>query len=95
MMTVWSEGAMCDLEQIYEFVLMDRPSAAQRLVDSILEAADSLGTMPLRGRRLFGTDLRELILAPLPYILRYSVEPEHILITAVRHGAMQEERRIR
>ena len=90
MTVVWTPRAARDLADIVAFVARDKPGAARRVGEKIFAAAQGLTTMPQRGRARFGTELRELVLSPLPYILRYSIEGEDVLITAVRHGAMED-----
>ena len=90
MTVVWTVRAARDLEEIYEYIARDKPSAAQRTSDRIGAAAESLASLPFRNRQLAGTDLRELVIPSLPYILRYSIEEDRVLITAVKHGARRD-----
>ncbi len=89
MTVVWSYGAAQDLQEIYDYIAKDKIDAAERVTDQIVSAADSLNTLPYRGRALTTAGLRELILSPPPFLLRYSIEEDRVLITAVRHGAMR------
>ena len=50
-----------------------------------------LATFPYRGRVVPGTQLRETTLAR-PYLIRYRVEPNRVLILRVRHGARRSTR---
>lgn len=52
----------------------------------ILEAADNLTRFPYRGRAVPQTQVRETTIA-YPYIIRYRVERERVVILRVRHGA--------
>jgi toxin ParE1/3/4 len=52
-------------------------------------AGDSLGEHPERTRAV-GPGLRELTAIP-PYILRYQVTPDAVVIVRIRHGAQQDD----
>jgi hypothetical protein len=57
----------------------------------IIEVGNNLANFPYRGRAVPGSQLRETTLAP-PYIIRYRVEPNRVLILRVRHGARRPRR---
>lgn len=57
--------------------------------ERLIEAADSLAQFPERGRDA-GNGRRELVTV-WPYILRYRVEAERVVILRVRHGARGED----
>lgn len=83
----WSAEAADDLERVVERIRRDDPRAARGLAKRIFERCATLRTVPNRGRsgRIAGT--RELVLAPLPYIVVYRVKPEAIEIVRIYHGA--------
>jgi addiction module RelE/StbE family toxin len=86
---VWTEEAVAHLEAIVEYVEAFNPGAARRLGERLIEAADSLAEFPERGRDA-GEGRREIVTV-WPYILRYRVEPERVVILRVRHGARDEK----
>jgi addiction module RelE/StbE family toxin len=89
-MTVrWSPEAAADFDIIIAYLLERNPSAADRLARTIYDAASSLDTFPNRGRigRVEGT--RELVLAPLPYILVYRVLSDAVEISRALHGSQR------
>jgi toxin ParE1/3/4 len=57
----------------------------------IIEAGNRLGNFPYRGRLVPGTQLRETTLAR-PYVIRYRIEPNRVVILRVRHGARRPTR---
>ncbi len=61
------------------------------MAEQIIEAGNDLATFPHRGRRVPGTQLRESTIAR-PYIIRYRVEPNRVVILRVRHGARRPTR---
>jgi len=89
-MTVrWSPEAAADFDSIIAYLLEQSPSAADRIARTIYTAASSLDTFPNRGRlgRVEGT--RELVLAPLPYIVVYRVVADAVEISRVLHGSQR------
>jgi toxin ParE1/3/4 len=80
----WTLRARRDVEVIHAHVAEAAPIAAGRLRDRLLEAADSLSTLPDRYRAAGRT--RELVVIR-PYILRYQVIGPSVFILRVRHGA--------
>jgi len=83
---VWTFSALTDLEGIRRYIGNFNPDAARDMAERIIEAADSLATFPYRGRLVPGTQLRESTIAR-PYIIRYRVDPDRVVIQRVRHGA--------
>ena len=81
----WSDEALDDLEAITGYVRDFSPAAAARIELAIVEAADSLETMPNRGRSS-GPSCRELTVVP-PYLIRYVVVGDAVRILSVRHAA--------
>jgi len=84
----WSVPAANDLEHICEWIERDNPDAARRLAQTIYNGCSRLKDFPYLGRastRLPGR--RELIFAPLPYVVVYQVKPEAIEISRIFHGA--------
>ena len=83
---VWTFSALADVEEIRRYIGNFNPYAARDMAARIIEAGNSLATFPYRGRSVPGTQLRETTLAR-PYIIRYRIEPDRVLILSVRHGA--------
>jgi plasmid stabilization system protein ParE len=72
---------------IHEYISESSPNAANRQVEMIVNAVDSLLAFPEKGRpgRRHGT--RELVVRGTPYIAAYRVRRSIIRILAVVHGA--------
>ena len=83
----WSTRAFKDLERIFKRISKDNPAAAEKVVNTIYDGCTSLRTFPNRGRigRMKGR--RELVLAPLPYIVVYRIKEQVVEISHVYHGA--------
>jgi plasmid stabilization system protein ParE len=77
---------MADVEAIVAHISgQSRPIAAQRLGQRLFAAGASLADHPERGR--MSTQGRREIVAVPPYVLRYRVVGDVIVIGSVRHGA--------
>jgi toxin ParE1/3/4 len=83
---IWTFSALADVEGIRRYIGNFNPYAARDMAERIIEAGDSLTSFPHRGRRVPGSQLRESTIAR-PYIIRYRVEPNRVVIPRVRHGA--------
>lgn len=86
----WSIDAVADLRSVSEFIEQDRDIAvANKVTRRIYQAVQELTVMPNIGRpgRVEGT--RELVLAPLPYIVIYELLPDRLLVLNIVHGAQR------
>ncbi len=85
----WTKSAVADLESIVNFIRTDNAEAAYGVGRELYSAAESLSSMPRRGRvgQVEGT--RELVLARLPYIIVYQVLERYVVIVRVRHAAQE------
>lgn len=82
---VWTREALENIQLIRTYIDQFDPSAAQRMARRLIEAGNSLTVAPHRGRPV-ANDRRELVTVP-PYIIRYWVDGETIIIGRVRHSA--------
>ena len=84
----WSLPAAEDLERICERIERDNPAVARRVARTIFEGCARLQDFPNLGRpssRAAGR--RELVFAPLPYIVVYRVTEQAVEISRIFHGA--------
>ncbi len=86
---VWTDDAVANLEAIEAYIAVFDPAAAERLATRLIEVADSLAAFSERGRDA-GGGLREMTTV-WPYILRYRVEAERVIILRIRHGARKDD----
>jgi toxin ParE1/3/4 len=89
-MTVrWSPEAAADFDSIIAYLMEQSPSTAERIAHTIYDAVSSLEIFSNRGRpgRVGGT--RELVLAPLPYVVVYRVLSDIVEISRVLHGSQR------
>ena len=87
MKVVWSNRAKSHLRLIVDYIWDHNPSAAIRVNEVIVEAAQQLVEFPKMGRpgRVAGT--REWVIAGLPYIVAYRQRDNRIEIAAALHAA--------
>ena len=89
---VWTEPALHDLEAMAEYIALDSPAAANRLVQEIFDQTERLQTFPLSGRvppELPDSVYREVVLPPCRIF--YRVDGDRVFILYV----MSEERQLR
>jgi toxin ParE1/3/4 len=86
---VWTEEALDNLEAIATYISAFNPSAAQRLADRLIAVADSLAEFSERGRDA-GSGRREMTVV-WPYVVRYRVQDETVVILRIRHGAQESD----
>lgn len=86
---VLTRRAASELREIGDYVAQFNPLAAQRVAARLLSAAEALANLPERGRPI-GGGRRELTLIR-PYLIRYRVDGESVIITEIRHGARRPE----
>jgi plasmid stabilization system protein ParE len=85
---VWTESARSSLEDILAYIAKDSPAAASRVLDRILQKAESLNTLSKRGRvvpELARPNIRETLV--YSYRILYEVTPSEVRILALVHGA--------
>lgn len=86
---VWTDEAVGNLEAIATYISAFNPVAAERLAERLITLADSLALYSERGRDA-GGGRREMTVV-WPYILRYRVEGERVIILRIRHGSRDED----
>jgi toxin ParE1/3/4 len=86
---IWSAEARNNLRSIFSYVSAFNTSAAARLARRLQTAADSLAEHPERGRET-PRGLRELAVIH-PYLIRYRVRDDAIIILRIRHGAREDD----
>ena len=77
----WSQLAVRGLEEIAEYIALDKPSVAHKLVKTVLADVKSLSSFPQMGVQMRGSSYRQLIIKPCRVI--YRVTDKQIFIVAV------------
>ena len=79
---VWTEPALDDLEQIAEYIALDKLSAAQVLIQKVFSRVDLLSQSPNSGRKvpeLSPSKYKEVIVGPCRIFYRVSEGSVYIL----------------
>jgi addiction module RelE/StbE family toxin len=81
----WAPAAAEDLENIREYLREHHPALAASTIGALYTKARSLKRFPNRGRigQIAGT--RELVLAPLPFIIVYRTSGELVEVFRIMH----------
>ena len=78
--------AIARLRQIHAYVSADSPRNADALIERLLSRAESLDSLPLRGRRVpeyERDDIREV--QEHPYRVIYRVTPDAVQVLTIMH----------
>lgn len=70
---IWTEPALGDLDEIADYISLDKPDAARRLVQRVFERVGQLADHPNSGSvppELTGTQYRHLVVPPLRIFYR-------------------------
>jgi toxin ParE1/3/4 len=79
---IWTEPALSDLNEIAEYIALDKPDAARRLVKHVFSSVDRLEQFPESGRippELFRSKYRDLIVGPCRVFYRVNQDKVYIL----------------
>ena len=79
--------ALADLEEIWEFIAAENLAAADRVLDEIWEAAQSLAIFPRMGHIRADLTSRPLRFHPVrDYLIAYAPEEKPLVVIAILHG---------
>jgi toxin ParE1/3/4 len=83
----WTTAAADDLAAIAEYLFEKSPESAAQLIRKIYEAPLVLKNYPNLGRSGKKEGTRELVIAPLPYVVVYQIRGDNLFIARILHGA--------
>jgi len=92
---IWTEPALADLNEIAEYIAIDKPNAASSLVKQVFSSVDNLEQFPELGRtppELKLSTYREIIVDPCRIF--YRIDQVKIYILYVMRGEMQLRRHL-
>jgi toxin ParE1/3/4 len=92
MIVRFSTAARADVQSIFDYIALENPGAAARVIGTIEQATLRLGLFPLSGRTGAVDGTRELVVPRLPYIAVYRIKAETVEIIAVFHAAQNNPR---
>jgi toxin ParE1/3/4 len=85
---IYSEAALADLEQITAFIAADNPEVAERFANRLVDLAESLRSVPQRGRPVRKwPGVRVIVLAPYLIFYRFERPARQVEILRFWHGA--------
>lgn len=90
----WSEEAVTWLQDIRDFIALDSPESAARVIAGIVERAEYLERYPEMGyvfRKFPPYDIRVLLYGHYRIAYRVLVE-EHVEILGIFHGSIDPDR---
>lgn len=90
---IWTEPALSDLNEIAEYIALDKPNAACSLVKQVFSSVDNLEQFPELGRtppELKLSKYREIIVNPCRIF--YRIDQSNIYILYVMRGEMRLRR---
>lgn len=85
---VYSEAALTDLQEITAYIAADDVEVAERFANRLVDLAESLRTMPRKGRPVKDSpEVRVIVLSP--YLIFYPFEKRGNQVEVLRfwHGA--------
>lgn len=86
---IWAEPALQDLDAIADYIALDKPEAARKLVQKVFEHVGQLGKHPQLGsqpRELRGLIYRQIVEGPCRILYRY--DGKNVFILHVIRGEM-------
>jgi toxin ParE1/3/4 len=87
---IWTEPALLDLNEIAEYISLDKPDAARRLVKHVFSSVGRLEQFPESGRippELERSKYREIIVGPCRIL--YRADQGKVYIVYVMRGERQ------
>ena len=87
MKIIWSPLAIDRALEIAEYIAQDKPSAAEKWINTVFSKVDLLKSSPEIGRvvpEIINNQFRELIYGN--YCIIYRIEKKQISILTIRHG---------
>lgn len=82
---IWTEPALQSLDEIADYISLDNPKAARKLVQKVFERVELLSGQPLSGREIpeIETSMyREVIVSPCRIF--YRIEEDKLYITFIQ-----------
>ncbi len=84
---IWTEPALSDLNEIAEYIALDKQNAARRLVKQVFSSVDRLQQFPESGRvppELEQSKYREIVVGPCRVF--YRVDQDKVYMLYVMRG---------
>ena len=90
---IWTEPALGDLDAIADYIALDKPDAASRLVQRVFGHVEMLATHPGLGSRIPelrpNSRHRQIVEAPCRVFYRHDAKHKKVFILGVMRGERQ------
>jgi toxin ParE1/3/4 len=86
---IWTEPVLADLDEIADYIALDNPAAARRLVQRVFKSVERLQRFPSSGKRpteLPRTSYRELVVTPC--CVFYRVDGDDVFLLSVMRAVL-------
>ncbi len=83
----WLNEALQDLSDIHDYIAVENPPAARRVVGEIRREISILESQPDVGRPGRLPDSREFVIQKYPYIVAYRIQSNEVHILLVVHAS--------
>jgi toxin ParE1/3/4 len=80
-------AAADDLDEISNYLYLNNPSFAATTIQRLYDSTKLLRAHPHSGRLGKKSGTRELVLAPLPYVVMYAVDEHAVHVLRILHGS--------
>jgi len=84
---IWTEPALHDLDEIADYISLDKPVAAMRFVQRVFERIEQLASHPESGSvpaELEGTQYRQIVIPPVRIF--YRAQNDAVYIVYIMRG---------
>ena len=84
---IWTESVLQDLDQIADYISLDKPTAANRFVQRVFQRVEQLASHPKTGsipNELNGTPYRQLVIPPVRIF--YREQDDMVFIIYIMRG---------
>ena len=84
---IWTEPALQDLDEIADYISLDKPTAARQFVQRVFERIEQLANLAKSGSvpsELIGTQYRQLVIPPVRIF--YRAQNEVVYIVYIMRG---------
>ena len=84
---IWTEPALQDLDQIADYISLDKPTAANRFVQRVFQRVEQLASHPKSGsipNELNGTPYRQFVIPPVRIF--YREQDDMVFIIYIMRG---------
>ena len=95
---IWTEPALADLEGIAQYMALDKPDAASRLVQRVFDRVESLAQHPHLGPRITelsrSSPYRQLVESPCRIFYRHDRRSSRVYVLGVMRGEKLFQKRL-